>query len=141
LLSHGLVVFFDLGSSIWGIVDLSSIRNQPRKTRRKADAMNDKANEKVFLAGAAGAADAVGSALAPLLRYGQLYGPGTESASPAGASPLHVEAAAWAALLALQKSAGGIYNFADEGAEVDCGKARREQGWRPALRLAAEAVQ
>jgi len=70
-----------------------------------------------------------------VLRYGQLYGPGTGSAEPAGASPLHVEAAAWAALLALQKSAIGIFNVSADNPDVSNEKARRELGWQPALRL------
>lgn len=66
-----------------------------------------------------------------VLRYGQIYGPGTGAEAPAGSSPLHVEAAAYAALLALQRSRTGIYNFAEDGAEVDSAKAKRELEWSP----------
>ncbi len=67
---------------------------------------------------------------ATVLRYGQLYGPGTSTAEPKGASPLHVEAAAVAVLLALQCSEGGIFNIAEECDEVSSEKATRALGWR-----------
>jgi len=74
-----------------------------------------------------------------VLRYGQLYGPGTGADEPKGASPVHVEAAAWAALLAWRHSAGGVFNIAEDNPEVDSGKARRLLGWTPSMRLGAEA--
>lgn len=74
-----------------------------------------------------------------VLRYGQLYGPGTGTARPAGASPVHVEAAAWAALLAMQRSPGGIFNIAEDNPDVSSQKAQRELGWNPAWRLAPRA--
>ncbi|KVE28843.1 dTDP-glucose 4,6-dehydratase [Burkholderia singularis] len=74
---------------------------------------------------------------ATVLRYGNLYGPGTGRAAPTGASPLHVEAAAWAALLAVQRSPGGIFNVADDRSAVDSTKAKRVLGWDPTLRLPA----
>lgn len=73
-----------------------------------------------------------------VLRYGHLYGPGTGTDRTAGASPLHVEAAAHAALLALAHSPGGIYNIAEDRAEVSSDKARRELGWRPDMRASKE---
>ncbi|WP_429302542.1 NAD-dependent epimerase/dehydratase family protein [Paraburkholderia sp. GAS199] len=76
-----------------------------------------------------------------VLRYGQIYGPGTGSAEPAGTSPVHVEAAAAAALLALRYSPGGIYNIAEDEAEVSSAKARRELGWLPSLRNVKAADQ
>ena len=60
-----------------------------------------------------------------VLRYGQLYGPNTSKTQPEGTSPLHVEAAAWAALKALQRSTGGIFNIAEDGSEVSSEKAKR----------------
>jgi len=75
-----------------------------------------------------------------VLRYGQIYGPGTSTLSPRGACPVHVEAAAWAALLAVQRDARGIYNIAEEGPEVISEKARRELGWHAALRWPAEVL-
>lgn len=69
-----------------------------------------------------------------VLRYGQIYGPGTGADAPAGSSPLHVEAAAYAALLALQRGKAGIYNIAQDDAEVSSAKAKRELGWSPDIR-------
>jgi nucleoside-diphosphate-sugar epimerase len=66
---------------------------------------------------------------ATVLRYGQLYGPGTSTAEPRGAMPLHVAAAARAALLALQRSTGGVFNIAEDSAEVSSEKAKRAWGW------------
>ena len=76
-----------------------------------------------------------------VLRYGQLYGPGTATATPRGTMPVHVEAAAWAAVLAVQREAHGIYNIAEDGPELSTGKARRELGWHAALRWPAELLQ
>ncbi|USI71588.1 NAD-dependent epimerase/dehydratase family protein [Sphingomonas morindae] len=70
-----------------------------------------------------------------VLRYGQLYGPGTWTQTPDGASPLHVDAAASAAALAIDHGAPGVYNIADEGGVVSVGKAMTELGWSPAFRL------
>lgn len=70
-----------------------------------------------------------------VLRYGQLYGPGTGADAPAGNAPLHVDAAAQAALLAIDRARPGIYNVAGANAYADTGKARRELGWDPAFRL------
>jgi nucleoside-diphosphate-sugar epimerase len=66
-----------------------------------------------------------------VLRYGQLYGPGTGTDAPTGASPLHVAAAAHAALLALHHSRGGAFNIAEDNAVVSTAKAKRELGWSP----------
>jgi nucleoside-diphosphate-sugar epimerase len=46
-----------------------------------------------------------------VLRYGHLYGPGT-GADAAEMPSLHVDAAASAALLAIEKARRGIYNIA-----------------------------
>ncbi|TGP91232.1 MULTISPECIES: NAD(P)-dependent oxidoreductase [unclassified Mesorhizobium] len=72
-----------------------------------------------------------------VLRYGQLYGPGTGADTPAGASPLHVDAAAYAALLALDKGAPGIFNIAEPNEAVSTRKAVEELGWRADFRLSA----
>ncbi|MGO4326714.1 NAD-dependent epimerase/dehydratase family protein [Cupriavidus sp. 2TAF22] len=66
-----------------------------------------------------------------VLRYGQLYGPGTGAGEPWGTSPLHVAAAASAALLALRQSPGGIFNITEDNPEVSNDKARRVLGWSP----------
>ncbi|WCM23710.1 NAD(P)-dependent oxidoreductase [Paraburkholderia bryophila] len=72
-----------------------------------------------------------------VLRYGQIYGPGTGADAPKGSSPLHVEAAAYAALLALQQGAAGVYNIAQDDAEVSCAKAKRELRWQASMRREA----
>src|SRR5258708_1385653 len=46
-----------------------------------------------------------------VLRYGQLYGPGTGRDKPQGTCPLHVEAAARAALAAIPKGNPGACNL------------------------------
>lgn len=66
-----------------------------------------------------------------VLRYGQLYGPGTGVDKAAGASPVHVDDAAAAALLALQRSPGGVFNIAEDNDTVSTAKAYAEFGWRP----------
>ena len=75
-----------------------------------------------------------------VLRYGQLHGPGTSNAAPKGASPVHVEAAAWAALLAMRHARGGIFNIAEDSAEVSSEKAKRELAWHAALRSSQEVA-
>ena len=71
-----------------------------------------------------------------VLRYGQIYGPGTGADAPAGSAPLHVDAAAYAALLAVDKGAPGIFNIAEPNPLVATDKARAELGWRADFRLA-----
>ena len=70
-----------------------------------------------------------------VLRYGLLYGPGTWSEGPARKPPLHVDAAAQAALLAVTCRATGIFNIADDDGTVSIGKACKELGFDPAFRL------
>jgi nucleoside-diphosphate-sugar epimerase len=72
-----------------------------------------------------------------VLRYGRLYGPGTWNAAPSGKGPLHVDAAAHAALLAVTRGAAGIYNIAEHDGAVVTEKARRELGFDPGFRLKA----
>lgn len=72
-----------------------------------------------------------------VLRYGQLYGPGTWRDEPAGPSPVHVDAAAFAALLAIDRGPPGIYNIAEPQSEVSSEKAIRALGWRHDFRLAS----
>jgi len=69
-----------------------------------------------------------------VLRYGRLYGPGTWNAQNARA-PLHVDAAAHAALLAIVHGAPGIYNIAEDDGAVSSAKARRELNFDPGFRL------
>ncbi|MGB3867694.1 MAG: NAD(P)-dependent oxidoreductase [Xanthobacteraceae bacterium] len=72
-----------------------------------------------------------------VLRYGQLHGPGTGSDTPRAVAPLHVDAAAYAALLAIDRGAPGIYNIAGPNDLVATGKAQRDLGWRADFRLPA----
>jgi nucleoside-diphosphate-sugar epimerase len=70
-----------------------------------------------------------------VLRYGRLYGRGTWSETASARAPLHVEAAAHAALLALTRGAPGIYNIAEDDGAVTVDKARRELGFDSTFRL------
>lgn len=70
-----------------------------------------------------------------VLRYGQLYGPGTWYAEPTGSAPVHVDAAAYAAFLAIDCGSHGAYNIAEPGGAVTIEKAIAELGWRPDFRL------
>jgi nucleoside-diphosphate-sugar epimerase len=73
-----------------------------------------------------------------VLRYGHLYGPGT-GADRAEAPSLHVDAAAVAALLAIEKAHPGIYNIAEPSGYLSIEKAQRELGFDPSFRLGAHA--
>jgi nucleoside-diphosphate-sugar epimerase len=70
-----------------------------------------------------------------VLRYGRLYGPGTWYAAATGKGPLHVDAAAYAALLAVTRGAAGIYNIAEDDGALVIEKARRELSFDPGFRL------
>jgi len=69
-----------------------------------------------------------------VLRYGMLYGPGTGS-DTAGKPAVQVDAAAWAATLAITRGAPGLYNIAEDDGVVSIAKARRELGWDPGFRF------
>jgi nucleoside-diphosphate-sugar epimerase len=72
-----------------------------------------------------------------VLRYGRLYGPGTWNGDTAPQrSPLHVDAAAQAARLAIDHGKPGVYNIAEDDGTVSIAKARAELGWDPAFRVA-----
>jgi nucleoside-diphosphate-sugar epimerase len=74
-----------------------------------------------------------------VLRYGRLYGPGTWYPDAAGEPPaLHVDAAARAAQLALDRGRHGIYNIAEDDGAVAIARAREELGFDPQFRLPAE---
>ncbi|MFT3916698.1 MAG: NAD(P)-dependent oxidoreductase [Anaeromyxobacteraceae bacterium] len=68
-----------------------------------------------------------------VLRYGRLYGPGTGFDAP-HRMPLHVEAAARAALLAIDRGSPGVYNVAEPDGDVAIEKAARDLGWEPRFR-------
>jgi hypothetical protein len=103
---------------------------------------------RIFLAGADGARAVTVRGVAALeacvlnspplmgvvLRYGQLYGPETGSTGPRGASPVHVDAAAYAAMLALGRGAG-VFNVAEPNGYLATDKARAELGWDAGFRL------
>ena len=69
-----------------------------------------------------------------VLRYGQLYGPGTWNTAQGGRVPVHVDAAAYAALLAVDARHTGVFNVAEEKGLVSCERARRLLGWRADFR-------
>ena len=69
-----------------------------------------------------------------VLRYGWFYGPGA-NAKAAGSPPLHVDAAAMAAVLAMDRGAPGVYNIAEPGPTVSIEKARRELGFDASYRV------
>ncbi len=64
-----------------------------------------------------------------VLRYGMFYGPGTGFEVAPGKPAVHVDAAAKAAILAIEGGTPGVYNIADDGGGVSTVKARRELGW------------
>jgi nucleoside-diphosphate-sugar epimerase len=68
------------------------------------------------------------------LRYGRLYGPGTWN-TPNARAPLHVDAAAHAALLAIVHGRPGVYNIAEDDGAVSIDKARKELNFDPGFRL------
>lgn len=69
-----------------------------------------------------------------LLRYGQLYGPGTAHQKANGSVPIHIDAAAHAAMLTLEQNASGIFNITEDNAGVSNQKARAILGWSPDFR-------
>jgi nucleoside-diphosphate-sugar epimerase len=69
-----------------------------------------------------------------VLRYGYFYGPGTWYDAPPKPPAIHVDAAASAALLSLDKESC-IYNIAEDDGAVSSAKARRELGFDPAFRI------
>ena len=74
-----------------------------------------------------------------VLRYGHLYGPGTGTEAPGQPPLLHVDAAAAAALLAIEKGRSGIYNIAEPNTYISTEKARCELGFEPNYRLGDSA--
>jgi nucleoside-diphosphate-sugar epimerase len=70
-------------------------------------------------------------------RYGRLYGPGSGTDAPPSPPSLHVDAAAYAALLAIDHGDSGVFNVADSNDELSTDKAVRALGWRADFRLKA----
>jgi nucleoside-diphosphate-sugar epimerase len=69
-----------------------------------------------------------------VLRYGHFYGPGTGTDLAGEAPSLHVDAAASAALLAIERARPGIYNIAEPCAYLSTAKAQREFGFDSTFR-------
>jgi nucleoside-diphosphate-sugar epimerase len=74
------------------------------------------------------------------LRYGYFYGAGTWYDAPPKPPSVHIDAAAQAALLAVDKG-NGVYNIAEDDGAVSSTKAKRELGFDPAFRMPARLVQ
>lgn len=71
-----------------------------------------------------------------VLRYGYLYGPGTWYVDTKRSKPaLHVDAAAWAALLAVSKGKHGVYNIAEDDGVISSEKAKRDLGFDAGFRI------
>jgi nucleoside-diphosphate-sugar epimerase len=70
-----------------------------------------------------------------VLRYGHLYGPGTWSEGRAAPPALHVDAAAQAAVRAIDHGAPGIYNIAEDDGAVSIEKARVQLRFDPVFRF------
>jgi hypothetical protein len=75
-----------------------------------------------------------------VLRYGYFYGPATWYDAPPKPPSVHVDAAAHAALLAIERG-GGVYNIAEDDGAVSSEKAVRELGFDPAFRMPAHLGQ
>jgi len=73
-----------------------------------------------------------------VLRYGHLYGPGTGT-NKADAPALHVDAAAWAAVLAIEKACRGVFNIAEPSGYLSTEKARSQLGFDASVRFNAAA--
>jgi nucleoside-diphosphate-sugar epimerase len=71
-----------------------------------------------------------------VLRYGRLYGPGSGADAPPSPPSVHVDAAAYAALLAIDRGEPGAFNIADANGEVSTDNASTGLGWRSDLRIA-----
>jgi len=70
-----------------------------------------------------------------VLRYGHLYGPGTGTDEPSDPVRLHVDAAAAAALLAMQSKALGAFNICEANDQVSNARAIQLLGWSETFRL------
>jgi nucleoside-diphosphate-sugar epimerase len=75
-----------------------------------------------------------------VLRYGYLYGYGTWYDAPPKPPSVHADAAAHAALLALDRG-NGVYNIAENDGAVSSEKAVRELGFDPAFRMPSHPTQ
>jgi nucleoside-diphosphate-sugar epimerase len=69
-----------------------------------------------------------------VLRYGRLYGPGSGADTSPSPPAVQVDAAAYAALLAIDRGEPGAFNVADLNDEVSTDKATRSLGWNAEYR-------
>ncbi|HXD46120.1 MAG TPA: dTDP-glucose 4,6-dehydratase, partial [Pseudolabrys sp.] len=60
------------------------------------------------------------------------------SAVPSKSAPVHVDAAAYAAVLAIDRGRPGAYNIAQPNKHIATEKARAELGWDADFRIAPE---
>jgi nucleoside-diphosphate-sugar epimerase len=70
-----------------------------------------------------------------VLRYGRVYGPGSGVGAPPPWPAVHVDAAAYAALRAVDHGEPGPFNIAEPSDEVSTEKATAELGWRADFRI------
>jgi nucleoside-diphosphate-sugar epimerase len=70
-----------------------------------------------------------------VLRYGRLYGTGSGADAPSSPPMVHVDAAAYAALLAIDHGEPGAFNVADPNDEAATDKASAALGWRADFRM------
>ena len=108
------------------------------KPHREGDPLDQSEAQRVTIAGVIALEDAVLNTPGIdgiVLRYGRLYGPGTWFDKPGGRGPLTCDAAAHAALLAVNRGTPGIYNIAEDDGEFAIDKARRELGFDPGFRM------
>jgi nucleoside-diphosphate-sugar epimerase len=70
-----------------------------------------------------------------ILRYGLFYGPNTGFEKPVRKGSVHVDAAAFAGLLAVTHGRRGIYNIAENDGEVSITKALSGLKWNPEFRM------
>jgi nucleoside-diphosphate-sugar epimerase len=70
-----------------------------------------------------------------VLRYGFFYGPGTWSPDTSLKPALHIDAAAQATVLALNKAKHGIYNVAEDDPGLSSEKAKRDFGFDAFFRI------
>jgi hypothetical protein len=68
-----------------------------------------------------------------VLRYGRLYGPDSGADTPPSPPTAHVDAAAYAALLAIDHGEPGAFDVADPNDEVSTERATAALGWRADL--------
>ena len=70
-----------------------------------------------------------------VLRYGHLYGPTTGADAATAPPSVHIDAATWATVLAVERAEPGIYNIADPSPQLDTGKACTKLDWSADWRI------